>query len=118
MQGKAAEGGVSQKTITYETEKKSYTPHYGDRLHGLILTSATVDGSKEKYGYKTVERLVNTSGAGVASQRVSTNQSYLLNKVTADGSETHYEYRACSLRGSKGAEKGRCNRAVLCDEGV
>lgn len=67
----------------------------------MILTSATVDGSKEKYSYKTVERLVNTSGAGVASQRVSTNQSYLLTKVTADGSEQHYEYRACSQRGEK-----------------
>lgn len=70
VQGKTAEGGVSRKTITYETEEKSYTPHYGDRLHGVILTSATVDGSKEKYSYKTVERLVNTSGAGAASQRV------------------------------------------------
>ena len=101
VQGKNVAGGVSSKTITYETEEKSYTPHYGDRLQGVILTSATVDGSKEKYSYKTVERLVNTSGAGVASQRVSTNQSYLLTKVTADGSEQHYEYRACSLRGEK-----------------
>ena len=75
---------MSSKTITYETEEKSYTPHHGDRLNGVILTSATVDGSKETYSYKTVERLVNTSGAGVASQRVSTNQSYLLTKVTAD----------------------------------
>ena len=115
VQGKAAEGGVSQKTITYETEEKSYTPHYGDRLHGLILTSATVDGSKEKYGYKTVERLVNTSGAGVASQRVSTNQSYLLNKITADGSETHYEYRACSLRGSKEEGTGQ-KRDVVTEQ--
>lgn len=101
VQGKNVAGGVPSKTITYETEEKSYTPHHGDRLNGVILTSATVDGSKEKYSYKTVERLVNTSGAGVASQRVSTNQSYLLTKVTADGSEQHYEYRACSLRGEK-----------------
>lgn len=101
VQGKTVEGGVSRKTITYETEEKSYTPLHGDRLHGVILVGATVDGSKEKYSYKTVERLVNTSGAGVASQRVSTNQSYLLTKVTADGSEQHYEYRACSLRGEK-----------------
>lgn len=101
VQGKNVDGGVSSKTITYETEEKSYTPHHGDRLNGVILTSATVDGSKETYSYKTVERLVNTSGAGVASQRVSTNQSYLLTKVTADGSEQHYEYRACSQRGEK-----------------
>ena len=102
VQGAEAEGGVSRKTITYETEQKTYTPHHGDRLHGVILTAATADGSKEKYNYKTVERLVNISGAGVASQRVSTNQSYLLNRITVDGSETRYEYRACSLRGEKG----------------
>ncbi|MDE6635597.1 MAG: hypothetical protein K2K09_03200, partial [Lachnospiraceae bacterium] len=96
VHGQNVEGGVSNKTITYETEEKSYTPHYGDRLSGVVLTSATVDGSKEKYSYKTVERLVNTAGEGVESQRVYTNQSYLLNKITADGSETHYEYRACS----------------------
>ena len=112
VQGKAAERGVSQKTITYETEEKSYTPHYGDRLHGVILTSATVDGSKEKYSYKTVERLVNTSGAGVASQRVSTNQSYLLNKITSDGSEQHYEYRAGSLRGKKDTGAGQTRDVV------
>ncbi len=115
VQGQRMEGGVSKKTITYETEEKSYTPHYGDRLHGVVLTSATVDGSKETYGYKTVERLVNTSGAGVASQRVSTNQSYLLNKITADGSETHYEYRACSLRGSKEAGTGQ-KRDVVTEQ--
>ena len=76
VQGKEAAGGVSQKTITYETEEKSYTPMHGDGLQGYTLTSATVDGSKEKYSYKTVDRLVNTAGAGVASQRVSTNQSF------------------------------------------
>ncbi len=115
VQGNAIAGGVSRKTITYETEEKNYTPHYGERLHGVILTSATVDGSKEKYSYKTVERLVNTSGAGVASQRVSTNQSYLLNKITADGSETHYEYRAGSLRGSREEKSGQ-KRDVVTEQ--
>ncbi len=115
VQGKNVAGGVSSKTITYETEEKSYTPHHGDRLNGVILTSATVDGSKEKYSYKTVERLVNTSGAGVASQRVSTNQSYLLNKITADGSEQHYEYRACSLRGEKESGTGQ-KRDVVTEQ--
>ena len=115
VQGKATQGGVSQKTITYETEEKSYTPHYGDRLHGVVLIGATVDGSKEKYSYKTVERLVNTSGAGIASQRVSTNQSYLLNKITVDGSETHYEYRAGSLRGSKEEGTGQ-KRDVVTEQ--
>ncbi len=115
VQGAEAEGGVSRKTITYETEQKTYTPHHGDRLHGVILTAATADGSKEKYNYKTVERLVNISGAGVASQRVSTNQSYLLNKITADGSETRYEYRACSLRGEKGGNSGQ-KRDVVTEQ--
>ena len=45
----------------------------------FVEVGAQADGSKEKYAYQTVERLVNTAGAGVASQRVSTNQSYLLN---------------------------------------
>lgn len=115
VEGSKMEGGVSQKTITYETEEKSYTPHHGDRLNGVVLTSATVDGSKEKYSYKTVERLVNTSGAGVASQRVSTNQSYLLTKVSAEGSEQHYEYRACSLRGSKESGTGQ-KRDVVTEQ--
>lgn len=112
VQGQNTERGVSKKTIIYETEEKFYTPHYGDRLSGVILTSATVDGSREKYSYKTVERLVNTAGAGVASQRVSTNQSYLLNKITADGSETHYEYRACSMRGQKEIGSGQTRDVV------
>ena len=118
VQGKSMEGsnttkgGVTKKTITYETEEKFYTPHHGDRLHGMILTSATVDGSKEKYSYKTAERLVNTAGAGVASQRVSTDQSYLLTKVTVDGSEQHYEYRACSLRGQKETGTGQVRDVV------
>ena len=115
VQGNAATDGVSQKTVTYETEEKNYTPHHGDRLHGVILTAATVDGSKEKYAYQTVERLVNTAGAGVASQRVSTNQSYLINKITADGSETHYEYRAGSLRGQKGQKDGQ-KRDVVTEQ--
>ncbi len=115
VEGSKMEGGVSKRTITYETEEKSYTPHHGDRLNGVVLTSATVDGSKEKYSYKTVERLVNTSGAGVASQRVSTNQSYLLTKVSAEGCEQHYEYRACSLRGSKESGTGQ-KRDVVTEQ--
>lgn len=115
VQGSNVAGGVSKKTITYETEEKSYTPLHGDRLHGSVLTSATVDGSKETYTYRTVERLVNTSGAGVASQRVSTNQSYLLTKVAADGSENHYEYRACSLRGQKDDSTGQ-ERDVVTEQ--
>ena len=111
VQGKSSEG-VTKKTITYETEEKSYTPHYGERLHGRILTGATVDGSKEKYSYKTVERLVSTAGEGVASQRISTNQSYLLTKVAGDGAESCYEYRACSLRGQKNDSAGQVRDVV------
>ncbi|MCH5252901.1 MAG: hypothetical protein J1F22_07995 [Lachnospiraceae bacterium] len=107
VQGNKTEGGVSQKTIQYETKEQSYTPLHGDRLKGLTLTSATVDGSKETYSYKTVERLFNTAGDGVASQRVSTNESYLLNKVSAEGGEQHYEYRACALRGERDAGLGQ-----------
>ena len=115
VQGKSIEGGVSQKTIIYETEEKSYTPHHGDRLHGVVLTSATVDGSKEKYSYKTVERLVSTAGEGLASHRISTNQSYLLTKVLENGRETHYEYRACSLRGQKDDSAGQ-KRDVVTEQ--
>lgn len=113
VEGTQVEGGVSSKTITYETEEKSYTPHHGDRLNGVTLTSATVDGSKETYSYKTVERLVNTAGSGIASQRVSTNQSYLLKKIVADGTESHYEYRAGSLRGEKESGTGQKRDVVM-----
>lgn len=108
----ASKGGVTKKTITYEMEEKSYTPHHGDRLHGMILTSATVDGSREKYSYKMVERLVSTAGEGVASQRISTNQSYLLTKVAGDGAENCYEYRACPLRGQKNDSAGQVRDVV------
>ena len=115
VQGKEAAGGVTKKTITYETEEKTYTPHHGDVLNGFVLTAATVDGSRETYTYRTVERLMNTSGAGIASQRVSTNQSYLLTKCKANGSETHYEYRACSLRGEKEVGTGQ-KRDVVTEQ--
>ena len=115
VQGKEAAGGVTRKTITYETEEKTYTPHHGDVLNGFVLTAATVDGSRETYTYRTVERLMNTSGAGIASQRVSTNQSYLLTKCKANGSETHYEYRACSLRGEKEVGTGQ-KRDVVTEQ--
>lgn len=115
VQGKEIKGGVPKQTVTYETEERSYTPLYGDRLHGVTLTSATVDGSRETYSYKTAERLVNTAGAGAASHRVSTDQSYLLEKTAADGSETCYEYRACSLRGTRKDGAGQ-DRDVVTEQ--
>ncbi len=114
VQGQEIAGGVSKKTVTYTTEEKTYTPLNSEELYGLVLTSATVDGSKETYDYRTVERLVNTAGAGIASQRVSTNESYLLKKTTWDGCEQHYEYRACSIRGPK-CESGAEDRDVVVE---
>ncbi|MBO5073527.1 MAG: hypothetical protein J6C32_11240, partial [Eubacterium sp.] len=115
VQGKDVKGGVPKQTVTYGTEQKSYTPLYGDRLHGVTLTSATVDGSRETYSYKTAERLVNTAGAGAASHRISTDQSYLLEKAAADGGETCYEYRACSLRGTRKDGAGQ-DRDVVTEQ--
>lgn len=101
VEGAETPGGVSKKTIKYTYDERNYTPLNSDPVSGLVLKSATVDGSKETYGYRTVERLMTTCGYGAASQRVSTNESYLLNKVTEDGSIKHYEYRPKLLRGEK-----------------
>lgn len=107
VEGKEVEGGVSKKTIKYTYDERSYTPLNSDTISGLVLKSATVDGSKETYGYRIVERLMSTAGEGIASQRVSTNESYLLKKVTANGSIQHYEYRANVVRGTKDEETGQ-----------
>ncbi len=107
VEGKKVEGGVSQKTIKYTYDERNYTPLNSDTISGLVLKSATVDGAKETYGYRIVERLMSTSGQGIASQRVSTNESYLLKKVTADGSAQHYEYRANVIRGTKDESAGQ-----------
>ena len=104
VEGAETAGGVSGKTIKYTYDERNYTPLNSDPVSGLVLKSATVDGSKETYGYRIVERLMTTCGYGAASQRVSTNESYLLNKVTADGSTVHYEYRPKLLRGKKQRE--------------
>lgn len=101
VEGAEAPGGVSKKTIKYTYDEKTYTPLSSDPVSGLVLKSATVDGSKETYGYRTVERLMTTCGYGAASQRVSTNESYLLNKVTEGGQVQHYEYRPKLIRGQK-----------------
>ncbi len=97
-------GGVSKKTIKYTYDERNFTPYNSDTISGLILKSAVVDGSRETYGYRTVERLMTTCGYGAASQRVSTNENYLLNKVTADGSIQHYEYRPKLIRGIRQKE--------------
>ena len=101
VEGAETPGGVSKKTIKYTYDEKTYTPLNSDPVSGLVLKSATVDGSKETYGYRTVERLMTTCGYGAASQRVSTNESYLLNKVTEGGQIQHYDYRPKLLRGEK-----------------
>ncbi|MCH5266649.1 MAG: RHS repeat protein, partial [Lachnospiraceae bacterium] len=107
VEGTEVSGGVAKKTIKYTYDERSYTPLNSDTIHGLVLKSATVDGSKETYGYRIVERLMSTSGYGIASQRVSTNENYLINKVTADGSIQHYEYRASVIRGAKDESAGQ-----------
>ncbi len=101
VEGAGTPGGVSRKTIKYTYDEKTYTPLNSDPVSGLVLKSATVDGTKETYGYRTEERLMTTCGYGAASQRVSTNESYLLNKVTEGGQVQHYEYRPKLLRGQK-----------------
>ena len=104
VEGKELNGGVPKKTIKYTYDERNYTPLNSDTISGLVLKSATVDGSKETYDYRIVERLMSTSGEGIASQRASTNESYLLKKITADGSIQHYEYRANVIRGTKDEE--------------
>ena len=105
VEGKQNEGGVANKNITYDLEERTYTPLNSDTINGLVLKSVTVDGAKETYGYRTVERVMSTAGYGIASQRAATNESYLLNKVTGEGSITHYEYRAYAARGTKKIEE-------------
>ncbi len=99
VEGTQIAGGVSKKTVKYTYDERNYTPYNSDPISGLVLKSAVVDGRRETYGYRTVERLMTTCGYGAASQRVSTNENYLLNKVTADGQIQHYEYRPKLIRG-------------------
>lgn len=107
VQGTQTAGGVSKKTITYNISKTSYTTMHNKKLYGCKLIGATVDGSKETYGYRTVESLVNAAGAGVASQRAATNETYLIKSVESDGSIASYEYRAGAIRGTKDAGAGQ-----------
>lgn len=107
VQGTQTAGGVSKKTITYHITKTSYTTMHNKKLQGCKLTGVTVDGSKETYGYRTVESLVNAAGAGVASQRAATNETYLIKSVESDGSIDNYEYRAGAIRGTKDEGAGQ-----------
>lgn len=107
VQGAQTAGGVSKKTVTYNISKTSYTTMHNKKLYGCKLTGVTVDGSKEIYRYRTVESLVNAAGAGVASQRAATNETYLIKEVESDGSIDNYEYRAGAIRGTKDAEAGQ-----------
>lgn len=69
VQGKKVKGGVSAKTIKYSISEKSYTPKNGSKIYGSVLNSVTVDGTKETYGYRTVETFVNTSGYLIAGHK-------------------------------------------------
>ena len=80
VQGKEAAGGVTKKTITYETEGKTYTPHHGDVLNGFCAYGGNrrwKPGNLYLPDRGTADEYL---WAGIASQRVSTNQSYLLTK--------------------------------------
>ncbi len=115
VQGKEA-AVASAKRPLHMKQKKNPIPRRTVTGFRVILSPVPPwTAAKKKYSYKTVERLVNTAGAGVASQRVSTNQSYLLNKITADGSETHYEYRGDSSRARRD-ESARQDRDVVTEQ--
>lgn len=107
VEGKKVKGGVSSKTIRYAISEKSYDTMRSGKIYGSILESATVDGTKEKYNYKTVETLMNAAGAGIASQRAVTNQAYLMQGVESEGAITHYEYRAGAFRAFKDSGAGQ-----------
>lgn len=107
VQGKKVKGGVSAKTIKYAISETSYTPKNGKKIYGSVLDSVTVDGTKEKYGYRTVETFVNTSGYLIAGHRADTNQAYLINSVESEGCRTCYEYRAGAIRGTRDAGEGQ-----------
>lgn len=101
VEGKNVAGGVSKKTITYKSSETSYQPLRGNKMYGSRLNSVTANGTRETYTYDTVESLVNTAGAGVASQRAMTNESYLLTGAQMDGCIQKYEYRAGAIRAPK-----------------
>lgn len=107
VQGTKTAGGISGKTIRYTISGTTYQTLHSQKLYGCILKSVTVDGEKETYGYRTVESLVNAAGAGVASQRAATNETYLIKSIESGGSITHYEYRAGGIRGSREAGAGQ-----------
>lgn len=103
VEGQKAAGGVSKKTITYKSSETSYQSIRGEKMYGSRLNSVTVDGTKETYTYDTVESLANTAGAGVASQRAVTNETYLLTGAEEEGCIQKYEYRAGAIRTGKAA---------------
>ncbi len=107
VQGTKTAGGISGKTIRYTISGTTYQTLHSQKLYGCILKSVMVDGEKETYGYRTVESLVNAAGAGVASQRAATNETYLIKSIESGGSITHYEYRAGGIRGSRDAVAGQ-----------
>ncbi len=105
VEGQKVAGGVSKKTITYNSSETSYRSIRGDQLYGSRLNSAVVEGTKETYTYQTVESLVNTAGAGVASQRAMTNESYLIQGAEEEGCIRRYEYRAGAIRSASSDAK-------------
>lgn len=107
VQGTKVAGGVSQKIIRYEIGQTSYTTMNNKKIYGCVLNCVTAGGGRETYRYRTVESLVNAAGAGVASQRAATNETYLMESVESDGSIDHYEYRAGAVRGTRDTGAGQ-----------
>lgn len=101
VRGTKVSGGISSKTVKYDTKSVSYKPKGVSTVYGAKLVSATVDGSKEIYKYRVADSLTSSTGAGIASQRAATNQTFLLKSITEGRSRSCYEYRGGVVRGSK-----------------
>lgn len=101
VNGTKISGGVSSRAVYYDTKAVSYKTKDGATVHGAKLSSATVDGNKETYKYRIADSLTSSAGAGIASQRATTNRIFLLKSVTEGRSRNCYEYRGGVVRGSK-----------------
>ena len=109
-----------RKRLLMKRKKKTYTRRIGDVM-------ASSNGGNRRWKPEICHlRTRGTAdeylGAGIASQQFSTNQSYLLTKCKANGSETHYEV-PCLLAARKkevgtGQKKGCGDGAVLCHQRV
>ena len=98
VSGKEIAGGISKKRITYKTHETSYETLDKNIIYGCVLDSVTESGTSEVYTYKEVESIHNTCGGGIGSQRATTNKTYLIKKVSYDGTSDCYEYRGVAMK--------------------